>query len=691
MATNARKAIALLVALLGLGVAGVVVGALVLASSPAVKRVLAEWAGPKEAVVDEEYRFRLEAPRGWRLLGREDARRLTPEARAGAMSGKGECVVVLVEYAPGAELEGYARLLLDNMTLEDKKEVSFRRETFLGKDAVRFELTGTTAELKLRYDATVFLHQGHGYQVLGWGLSGKTTVGGSWIEPMRRSFALLDGEVRNAVETQVATDSYGVGWRVKDGLFESAILGVVVHPPEGWGLAVGDEVRRMYGDAEVALLAQAPDVYFTLSGERVSAGREDTAITAAEEHVVSSLHLVPAEPGELLASWFGSPLTLRSYRGKGALPMSYLHGGRCEAGHCLRVLAWYLTAIESSAETRVGEALGAIRKLSEGERQTLLSKLAALPDPESDVGQDYSLRAGAFRSFEHGLVWHKPPGFWRAATGESARALAAGAILGFSSPEHGLRGLAMSEATATGDPMAFHFDVLNVIGGQPPRGFEPEALKLGAAEGLVSVVEPPGELRYLVATSLWKGRGYRMVVWGAPEHFELAGAAVEDALRAFRFQPKLEVEDSAARRFRDLRMGYQLELPPGEWGRDDRTPPDMAARASLRAWTSGKSTLLVMAVEASSTSQTAEWFEGIVGELFQRELGAGGLGGLVRSEATVAGTKATHFSRSAVLAGTVDVFLLSRRSTLYALVVTAQGLGAKAPVDSLAAGFTLIE
>ena len=74
-------------------------------------------------VVDHDYAFRLRLPRSaWRVMGESEARRLSPDAVAGAV-GRGAAFmgcagVVTVERAPGVGLEGFARLILEGMALE---------------------------------------------------------------------------------------------------------------------------------------------------------------------------------------------------------------------------------------------------------------------------------------------------------------------------------------------------------------------------------------------------------------------------------------------------------------------------------------------------------------------------------------------------------------------------------------------
>src|SRR6266545_3097739 len=126
-------------------------------------------ADAHEAIVDQEYRFRWNWPgSGWKLLREADARKVAPDAIAAAVSADQIWLSLIVESAPGLELESYARMVIAAMTLADKETERFERIQFAGQPAVRTMVRGTMQATRLVFSHIIFLHDGFAYQLVGW-------------------------------------------------------------------------------------------------------------------------------------------------------------------------------------------------------------------------------------------------------------------------------------------------------------------------------------------------------------------------------------------------------------------------------------------------------------------------------------------------------------------------------------------
>ena len=159
----------------------------------------ASTANATEAVVDEARRFRLSWPGpGWKLLHEAEARKLAPEAVAGAMSDRGITAVVVVRRAATTDLGPYVAQLIDRLVLDERQVERNEAEKFLGKDARRFIVKGTADGVALRYAGLVFANQEHLYRLVAWGAQADTTADGSWLDPVVKSFVLSDGAVKTA-------------------------------------------------------------------------------------------------------------------------------------------------------------------------------------------------------------------------------------------------------------------------------------------------------------------------------------------------------------------------------------------------------------------------------------------------------------------------------------------------------------
>jgi hypothetical protein len=231
---------------------------------------------PPEAIVDDDYRFRLARPGGrWFLFGPGEVTKLLPDAAAGANNMGQIYGVIIVEWFPQGDAAAIARALIDIAPLEEKAASTPEPIEFHGLKAVRYRMTGVAGGIRFRYQDIVFVRQGHVYQVLAWGLAVRTAEDGSDFEPFVRAFTLLDGTVKGRAAAAPVPGSVGIGWRVKSGIFESAVHGIAVAPRGNWRVVVGVELRKMNADAAVGLaLAQPSAQAVVIVGRAVGVDRK---------------------------------------------------------------------------------------------------------------------------------------------------------------------------------------------------------------------------------------------------------------------------------------------------------------------------------------------------------------------------------------------------------------------------------
>lgn len=648
---------------------------------------------PRDAIVDEDYQFRLEQPsREWRLLGEADIQRIAPDAVAGLTSDDEVFAVVIVESIPQGELEPLARLLIDQAPLEEKQLLAFERIEFQGQPAIRYHLTGRVGEISFRYINTVFLNQRTLYQVLAGGPLAKTPADGSAFAPVWQAFRLLDGRVRGRTTPLKVVDAVGVGWRVRQGIFESAVYGLRVEPRGEWRVAVGAELTRINSSAEVGLILREPGVHLILIGEQAHADDRERLRSSIEAQTAGNLGATcPAHDGEAVVAGIAVPL--RCYADAGDAAIEYLHGVYFHGSHALQLMAWYHSGHRSVARRELGAAFASIKFLEPAAIDALAAELQAAPDPQNRVGPSFSLRRGTYRDFAGGFEWRKPAGFWRIAVGDEARTSNADATLFVEDPSSGLMGLLIFEPVASFTAESFHDAICSNVfqSGEPAA---PTPVALGAASGLVSEARTDHlglPLTYRVVTAVHGGIAAQFLIWATPGNMAQATARADAVVDGWRFFSAPSEPVVAERNtYRDNRMGYALRLPGGEWQFEDLSRGDQKALGSFVRWTRDDLAVMALTLCAVQRGQDEQWFADLVTEEYTRRMRTVVVEKPRRARAmlgSVSATRLTWRNRG----GQFDAFIAMRDSTFYALVVMQKGVSLDATLDEITGGFSFLD
>jgi len=617
-------------------------------------------------VTDEDYRFRIAPPGpGWRVLDEKGIQPLLPDGVAGAMQDGGVFGAVMVEGAPGANLKAMAQLLLDDMPLEGKVTEEFSSLTYCGKSAIRFKVRGSLNGVKFVYQNIIFMNDDHLYQVLSWGLESR--VGPRSFDLFTRAFSLLPGEVRGRISERVTLDSHGVGWRVKDGVFESAALRIALRPPGGWRLAVGAELGGMNADAEVGMICEGPEIYLVVISE-LAVGVDhaifaEAAVTALGDRDFKESG--PPRPMKIA----GREVQVRrfstvSFGGEQAFDIY-----KCaffEGDFCIQVAAWCHTAYRDQAEKRLPEALGTIRILSEEEAGTVQEELLAGPDPENRVGAGYCLRRGIYRDFENGFTWRKPRGFWRVTVGDEARAENEDATIIFEEPSLGVQGTVIVEDVGDLDGPAYHRLVLQGMFGEEQAGKTAEKakqVKVGEVPAFTSMgaLHFPGfNMLYRVTTMVVNRRGIQFLIYGVPANMAAVTRQVDEAVAGLDVKLDMTPVVKHGDTVLDLRLGYAFRGPGRGFRYSDLTPAEIQPMASIHHWQKGSTEVVTLGLCALQEGQDGAWFEDFVSRLIMRQL---------RKRIGVAGKP----TRSRIRLGEIEAgFLLWKGTTGSAAVLTCR-------------------
>lgn len=664
------------------------VGALLLEGCSLFSALLA-----RDSIVDPDYQFRLEQPAGgWRLLREADIQKIAPDAVAGLTSEDEVFAVVIVESIPDGELEPLARLLVDQAPLEDKELLAFEPLEFAGQPAIRYHLTGRVGEISFRYVNTVFLHERTLYQVLAGGPLARTAADGSSFEPVWRAFTLLAGPVRSRTTPLVVVDATGVGWRVRGGVFESAVYGVRVEPRGAWRVAVGAELGRINKSAEVGLVLREPGVHLILIAEQAHVDDREQLRASIESQTAGNLG-PPCPQRDAAMRIDGSEVALRCYADAGDTAIEYLHGVFFHGPHAMQLMAWYQSGHRDVARQALNEAYAALHFLDDVAVAALTAELQAAPDPQNRVGPSYALRRGRYRDFAGGFEWRKPDGFWRIAVGEEARATNADATLFIEEPGSGLMALLIVEPVASFTATSFHEVVTgNVF---PDVELEqPQPVALGAASGLVSEARTEHlglPLSYRVVTTVQGGNAAQLLIWATPGNMAQARPRVDAIVDGWRFFASAVAPVVVERNsYRDNRMGYALRLPGAQWKFEDLMRGEKGALSSFVRWSRGNLTVLALTMCAVQEGQDEQWFANLVTDELTRRMSAVAASQPRRERAMLGGSPASRL----VWRGSgdpVDAYLATRDNTFYALLVVQNGVALDATLDQITGGFSFVD
>jgi hypothetical protein len=609
-------------------------------------------------LVDEGYRFRMDWPgEGWKLLGPDEARRLVPDAVAGAVKLPGTFLVVIVERAPSTNVDDLVELVLSNNTMIADQNVE-RKETvrFAEQDARRLVWTGSVEGSRFRWVNTLFVHEGHGYQVLAWGPADSFQA--SDVEPACNGFSILPGEVVGPTIVAEA-DRSGPGWRQTSGVFESAVSGVRVQPPSGWRVVTGSALAVMNDEAEVGLEAPGLGGYLVLLPERI--GTADAADFRSTMVAQVQKNLGSPPTGEWQATVAGQPVVFAEFQ---TAPLEFLLGTLVVDQVGIQLLAWYPIAARDAVRESLPRAVAGITTLDRSAREALRAQLEGSPDPQSHVATTHSLRGGVFREFEAKLVWRKPSGFWRLSAGDKPNTPLAESIE-FENLESGLSGHLVVEQRPGIDPIAWHDERVQLQGGEAE---ERRTIELANGQAQITKVTlRNGSLRIEleVGTVVHGDYAIELLVLGHAERMAAASADVRKVFGGLELAGELPKIDVVHGEYIDQRLGFSLR-PPADWRVVDETPADKASLGTFLLWKDGRRELRLLAMNWGGNATDSRFVTQLI-EQGAREEMTKRLGAATITKTTLAGLSAEHTKWAGVLER-ADLVIASHNDSAFVFI-----------------------
>jgi hypothetical protein len=380
------------------------------------RRVPADRAGDevprRSELVDPDYQFRLVAPdASWEVFDRAETDAVWSGRIASAIGATARIEVAIdrvgdlslaaaadrvAEWLPGDVPENSATRWLDRDIVElveqPRAGYNARRTRVFVRDGLLYAITIVRA-----------------YDVAWDDLD---------LEALWGAFSLVPGTARATTPDIPTPHVDGLGWRVRNGVWASALHGATVTPPTGWRLITGPAVDDTMVDVQLA--NDACGCYVTLSTFVVAPTVDDQTRTMSVDAFGGSYQAwaEPVEGSGVYQVW--------------SMPL------RLDSGIRISLRGWYPRADATAGILEVRRALNAFTFMPEPQRLALVASFAQRPHQPTAVGVGWAMRNGTYINYDLGLVLRQGPGHWRIRTGEAAAQKFDGAVYAASSPEWGI-------------------------------------------------------------------------------------------------------------------------------------------------------------------------------------------------------------------------------------------------------------
>ncbi len=660
-------------------------------SQTEVKDTPADFAG--ESLQNIPYQFRLTQPGSdWKLLEQEDARMVTSDAQAALSKDTGLTAVVIVEHVPGMTLEQMSKLILESMPIEEKSIDVQETETFVGLPAVRYQIAGKVNEVPMHYRGRIFMRGDYAYQLVAFAPA-ELAADEEW-QSIFSAFSLSEGEIRPVQDDTPSPDMIGVGWRLKDGIFESAVSGLRVSPQNGWRAVVGAEARRMNADAEVVLVRQAPDAYFLVIPERIGKTSPEAYVKNRVDSTALNLK-GEVEQTPIKSVLLGKEVTATELSSSES-PWTFQVGVGFQEGWAVQATGWYTAGIGVAGRKALADAMQAVSLMPKASTTALRNELLAAPDEQDAVGSAFSLRAGIFRDYEHGVVWKKPKGFWEVSVGQEVREINPIAQLYARYLNSAMHIMVVAETgTATLSANAYHESCFAGVQAnlKMERLGAVKSSRIGSCMALqtdATTTTGGVELSYRVVTAVLGQQGVQLHIWGESTGMREHATAADQAAKTLELHASLPPDEMRKGIYMDHRLGFSMKLDR-KYKYHDTTPKELAGIGSYPTWgVDGADWVGVLAIRAIEAGRDREWSMNQMEERIRDSFAKIVSGAQHETEeTTLLGQPARHLTWKTT-ALRLDAYLIRRHQTIYALATTDAG-GDSGMIKLAVKGFQLID
>lgn len=607
-----------------------------------------------QPIVHEGFRFRLGSPgEGWKLMRKQDIRRMVPDAVAGATSRDGIFGGVIVERLPGIDLDKAEELVSAN--LPNAVQQSTEDIEISGVAARKTIFTAAMEGVEFRYMRVLLIREGYLYQLLAWGQKAKTSA--TALQPFIDAFSLTEGEIRGEVDDRPPVEhADGVIWQIREGRFASVVSGLQLPAVDSWRFLVGQELMQTNAEAELALANDTVGSYVAVISERYDSSDPSGMVDAIRTDLTQNLG-----PGTEVGSRTIAGKEVPFMRYQTEMALEFEVGVMTGEGAITQVMTWYPQALRDAALPAFEQVVGQMTLASAAERKALHEQLLAREGVVWKVGAKSAFLGKTFRDFEHQVTWTLPRGLYEVRVGDEAKADGADIVLALQGPLLAVYAhveVVEGGASRTGE---LHEAVAGTLTGRRNEAGVVDGTVVQRSFGTERLNDV--EFRYGVLSASHHGNAIVMTAWG-PATSSTVAPAIEGVLGGLGLPavlPNFAVEGG---RFVDYQHGVSVAELGGGWVRSDETPAGVPI-GRVTQWKKGSGEIALINVAAQGFSDDEEWIASFVEQTMRDKLALEApLGKPESTKSTLDG----HPSRRLVYSD-AQIEVVVRNSVLYMLIM----------------------
>jgi len=538
-------------------------------------------------LTDFDYGFILTSPgENWFFQEENKINQIVPDAVAGLFnSAEKSYTVVIPEQFPGVTLSDYADLLIDNAPIENKNIVFKKEASINNRKAFQFMYTGEFNGVNVTYFATLHDNQGFKYQIFSWWLSDLCTGAPESITSIHSSFDFIPGAKPRVRISTPKESHYGVGWRVKNNVYENGIYGLkMTLPSKEWSYMGSDELKTINSDAIMGLSNNSIGVFMIIIAEPLGAltGAEYeqlvinnfTQSQSIESHETSNLDL------------FGKQLTqhfLKERNTQNTLTQfAFLITDHRNFGY--QVLSWWLSGTGSNNKSELKKVYSGISWLEKKEKEGLVSELLNTMEMDRSITSNDCYIKRKYTNFPFGFSLQVPKRFWSHLIGVEARMINEDVALFATEQQMGLSLSVVLEFTDLLTSETYHKTLLENLNAPPES--KTSILKVNKqvirSTRFPQIISTQKFIYHLVTSSV-NNKHCQIVMQGLESVMAKTIDLEKEIINGINLfeNPILESERLVNGSFINRRFGYLVFPDDKNWRIEEATPDKMKGLESL--------------------------------------------------------------------------------------------------------------
>lgn len=478
---------------------------------------------------------------------------------------------------------------------------------------------------------------------------------------------------------------FGIGYHVKNGVFESAISGLRVTPPPGFAVLGREEwINPALTGPEVIVHDADHSLQVFIENVRASEAKASLRLL---RHMARAGTQMVASATFSDETWsldvLGETRTFETIVSPERIIRDAYFGFE---GRAYVVSIQYDPKLQGVKEKAapIFAGFGALPAVA---RAQLRKQLDGTPDVQGLVGAQSSVRGRTLTNFEHRFGWTAPTGLWRFLPDRALQLLGPTVAFGAVDDERGYRLLGLVIPMPNLDPrqviermtLEFQPGADPVVPGAAPDGF-----RYLSRRGTVSREGLAGPIH--VAVLQLPDRTFVLRLDGEPDTRDESTEVFEQVVAGWRHKVPSIASEHAAGVYLDHRMGFTFREPPGWKVSANNSEADGIPTTDVTWTREGTGQVAISAAFHAGSQGAGEELAEVIYTGVRDTLRSAGTQSLRESRESLAGLQARHLTFTQDNAH-VEVYVLARAGV--AFLLRSEGINAT-PAQLLRDNFELL-